>query len=192
MSDSLERRFDPGDRASLTSAARWARWNPPHLLTLAGLQPGQTALDLGSGPGFWTLPMAEIVGAEGQVIALDVSPEMLEALAAENPPPHVRLLHGELPAIDLPDASIDFVWAAFIFHEVEPPSALAVDMRRVLRPDGRIAVLDWRPDAQGTGGPPRAHRLSLQQVEEYLRVAGLNSVCLTWHNQDAYLLRAEH
>ena len=192
MSDSLERRFDPADRAGLTSAARWARWNPPHLLTLAGLQPGQTALDLGSGPGFWTLPMAEIVGAEGQVIALDVSPEMLEALAAENPPPHVRLLHGELPAINLPDASIDFIWAAFVFHEVEPPSALAVEMRRVLRPGGRIAVLDWRPDAQGTGVPPRAHRLSLQQAEEYLRAAGLTSVRLTWHNQDAYLLHAEH
>jgi ubiquinone/menaquinone biosynthesis C-methylase UbiE len=192
MSDSLERRFDPADRAGLTSAARWARWNPPHLLALAGLQPGQTALDLGSGPGFWTLPMAEIVGPQGQVIALDVSPEMLEALAAENPPPHVRLLHGELPAINLPDASIDFVWAAFILHEVEQPATLAMEMRRMLRSGGRIAVLDWRPDAQSGNGPPPAHRLSSRQVEELLRVAGLTSVHLTWHNQDAYLLSAEY
>lgn len=192
MSDSLERRFDPADRAGLTSAARWARWNPPHLLALAGLQPGQTALDLGSGLGFWTLPMAEIIGAEGQVIALDVSPEMLEALAAENPPPHVRLLHDELPAINLLDASIDFIWAAFILHEMESPTALVAEMRRVLRPGGRIAVLDWRPDAQSRNGPPRAHRLSSQQVEECLCAAGLTSVHLTWHNQDAYLFSAEY
>lgn len=106
MSDFLERRFDPADRAGLTSEQRRARWNPSRLLALAGLQPGQTALDLGCGPGFWTLPMAEIVGPQGQVIALDVSPEMLEALAAAHPPPHVRPLLGGLPAINLPDASI--------------------------------------------------------------------------------------
>jgi ubiquinone/menaquinone biosynthesis C-methylase UbiE len=117
---------------------------------------------------------------------------MLEALAAENPPPHVRLLHGELPAINLPDASIDFVWAAFVFHEVEPPTALAVELCRVLRPGGRIAVLDWRPDAQSGNGPPRAHRVSLPQAEDLLRAAGLTNVHLTWHNQDAYLLSAEY
>ena len=43
MSDSLERRFDPADRAGLTSAARWARWNPPHLLTQAAVQACETA-----------------------------------------------------------------------------------------------------------------------------------------------------
>ena len=191
MKHSHDRRFDPADRAGLTSDARRARWNPSHLLALAGLQPGQTALDLGCGPGFWTLPMAEIVGPQGQVIALDVSPEMLEALAAAHPPPHVSLLQGELPAINLPDATVDFIWAGFVFHEVEPPSALAVEMRRVLRPGGRLAVLEWRPDARGTDGPPRGHRLSPQQVEAYLRAAGLDSVQHIWHNEDAYLLSAE-
>jgi len=192
MKHSHDRRFDPADRAGLTSEQRRARWNPPRLLTLAGLQPGQTALDLGCGPGFWTLPMAEIVGPQGQVIALDVSSEMLEAAAAENPLPHVRLLHGELPAINLPDAAVDFIWAAFVFHEVEPPAALAAEVHRVLRPGGRIAVLDWRPDAQSPSGPPRADRLSPQQAEEHLRAAGLDSVRQIWHNEDAYLLSAEH
>lgn len=192
MSQSHERRFDPADCASLTSEQRWARWNPPHLLTLAGLQAGQTALDLGCGPGFWTLPMAAIVGPQGQVIALDVSPIMLEALAAANPPPHVTLLHDELPTINLPDASIDFIWAAFIFHEVEPPSALAAEMQRTLRLGGRVAILDWRPAAQGAGGPPRNHRLSAQQVEAYLRAAGLTRIHHVWQNEDAYLIAAEY
>lgn len=191
MSHSHERRFDPADRAGLMDDERRARWNPPHLLAVAGLRAGQTALDLGCGPGFWTLPMAEIVGTQGQVIALDVSPEMLEALVTEDPPAHVRLMQGELPAINLPDASIDFIWAAFIFHEVEPPTALAVEMGRVLRSAGRIAVLDWRPDAQGPSGPPRAHRLSPQQVEEFLRAAGLIGIQRAWQDEDTYLLCTE-
>lgn len=94
--------------------------------------------------------------------------------------------------LSLSDGQIDFVWAAFVFHEVEPPGALAVEMRRVLRPGGRIAVLDWRPDAQNQSGPPRRHRLSPQQVEAYLRAAGLDSVRHIWSNEDAYLLSAEH
>ncbi len=191
MTHSHERRFDAAKRAGLTSAERWVRWNPPHLLELAGLQEGQTALDLGSGPGFWTLPMADKVGPQGLVIALDVSPEMLEALAASNPPEHVRLLHGELPAIDLPDDSIDFIWAAFVFHEVEPPATLAAELRRVLRPGGRLAVLDWRPDAEGESGPPRPHRISPQQVEQFLAAAGFVTVQHPWKDADGYLLWAE-
>ena len=183
-----ERRFDPRQRGGLTGDARWARWNPPHLLALAGLRAGHTALDLGSGPGFWTLPMAEIVGPQGRVIALDVSPEMLAALAERNPPAHVRLLQGELPAINLPDAAVDFIWAAFVFHEVEPPGGLAAEMRRVLRPGGRLAVLDWRPDAKDESGPPRHHRISPQQIEGFLREAGFAHIQLAWQDEDAYLV----
>jgi ubiquinone/menaquinone biosynthesis C-methylase UbiE len=191
MEHSQERRFDPKRRAALMGDERRARWNPPYLLSLAGLRAGQTALDVGSGPGFWTLPMAEIVGPEGRIIALDVSREFLNALAAENPPPHVTLMHGELPTINLPDAAVDFVWAGFVFHEVEPPAALAAETHRALCAGGRLAVLDWRPDAQRESGPPRAHRLSPQQVEEFLREAGFAGIQHVWQDEDAYLLYAE-
>lgn len=171
-------------------ARRWQRWDPPCFLGRLDLQAGQTVLDLGCGPGFWTLPLAEIVGPQGTVWALDVSQEMLNALAACHPPSQVRLLHGELPAIDLPDGSVDWIWSAFLFHEVEPPEQLAVEMRRVTHPGGRVAVLDWRPDTAGDDGPPRSHRLSAAQVGEHLRAAGFQDVVQTWQDEDAYLIEA--
>lgn len=183
-----DRRFDPKKCDALVSPERWARWNPPQLLALSGLQPRQTALDLGSGPGFWTMPMAEIVGPAGQVIALDTSRELLDALAARNPPAHVRAVQGELPAIGLPDASVDFIWAAFVFHEVEPPSSLAAEMRRALRPGGRVAILDWRPDAISSGGPHRQHRYLSDQVQDYLTGAGFQGTGEVWRNADAYMV----
>lgn len=186
-----DRRFDPQYLDSLLGAERQAHWDPFRLLERAGLGAGQTALDLGCGPGFWALPMAHIVGTSGQVIALDVSREMLDALAARNPPAHIRLMQSELPAINLPDSSVDFIWTAFVFHEVEPPSALAAEMHRVLRPGGRLAVLDWRPDASSESGPPRHHRLSPEQVQQFLLPAGFAQINQIWQDKDAYLVSAE-
>jgi SAM-dependent methyltransferase len=119
-----DRRFDPQKRHGLHSAEREAKWHPRSLLRSLGIQPGQTALDLGCGTGFWTLPLAELAGPAGLVWALDVSQEMLNARADIQPPPTGRLLHSELPHIDLPDGSVDWIWGAFVVHEVEPLAGL--------------------------------------------------------------------
>jgi ubiquinone/menaquinone biosynthesis C-methylase UbiE len=168
------RRFDPKKRQGLVSTERHAKWDPLRFLARLDLQAGQTVLDLGCGPGFWTLPLAELVGPAGTVWALDVSQEMLDALTARRPPPQVRLLRCELPVIALPDASVDWVWVAFVFHEVEPPEKLAAEMRRVTRIGGRVTILDWRPDAES----------------DHLRVAGFQDVVRTWQDEDACLIEA--
>ena len=54
--------------------------NPYKLLNAAGLKPGQKVLEVGCGPGFFTIPAAKIVGAEGVVYALDVNPFAVEAV----------------------------------------------------------------------------------------------------------------
>lgn len=186
-----QRRFDPEKGARLLREERWHRWNPPQLLATAGVAPGQTVMDAGCGPGFWTLPIAEIVGPTGRVIALDVSEHLLGMLAEQNPPVHVHLVRGDLPNIDQPDASIDLIWAAFVFHEIQPPEAFAEELRRVLRPGGRLALLDWSPDATGEAGPPREHRYSYEQVHKYLADAGFRPLEQTWRDSDTYLVIAQ-
>lgn len=185
-----DRRFDPKNHAVLSNAEREARWLPVRLLGSLGIQPSQTALDLGCGPGFWTLPLAEIVGAQGIVWALDVSQEMLDALAQRHPPAQVRPLLSELPQINLPASSVDWIWGAFVVHEVEPLAGLMNEMRRVLRPGGRIGVLDWRPDAVHDDGPPRHHRLDAEMVRRALRENGFQLLPVAWEHEDAYLILA--
>lgn len=183
-----ERRFEPANRGALVAPERWAHWDPPRFLAGLALGPGQTVLDLGCGPGFWTLPLADIVGQAGRVWALDVSRTMLEELMGRRPPPQVWPLQAELPAIPLQDDSVDLVWSAFVFHEVEPPRRLAAEIRRVSR---RIAVLEWRPDAAGHRGPPRAHRPSPQRVAGWLLEAGFARAIQTWQDADTYLLEGD-
>lgn len=186
-----DRRFDPQRKGLLLSPEREERWDPPRFLDQFGMQPGQAILDLGSGPGFWTLPLADIVGLDGKVWALDASQELLDDLAARNPPPQVRLVQSVLPKIDLPDESVDLAWIAFAYHEVEAPERLAAELYRVLKPGGRVANLDWRPDAIGEPGPPRAHRLRPDQIVTWFSQAGLLNAQLTWQDDDSYLVQAK-
>lgn len=67
---------------------------------------------------------------------------MLDGLTDRQPPPTVRSLCSELPRIDLPEAAADWIWGAFVIHEVEPLADLMDEMRRVLRPGGQVAILD--------------------------------------------------
>jgi ubiquinone/menaquinone biosynthesis C-methylase UbiE len=185
-----EKRFDPQRKGYLLSSERRARWDPPRFVDRLGVNAGQAVLDVGSGPGFWTLPLAAAVGPGGRVWALDASQELLDDLAAANPPAQVLLVHSVLPQIDLPDGSADLAWAAFVYHEVEPPTKLATELQRVLKLAGRVAILDWRPDASSEAGPPRAHRYRPEQVIGWLTEAGLAGAALTWQDEDAYLIEA--
>jgi SAM-dependent methyltransferase len=182
-----ERRFDPQRKDILLSPHRHARWEPQTFLSRFNIHKGQVVLDLGCGPGFWTLPLAEKVGSSGIVWALDVSQAMLDALAGRQPPSHVRLVHSELPMIDLPDKSVDFSWVAFVLHEVTPLDQMA---RELLRVGQRVAALDWRPDAKGEAGPPRDQRLWPHDVIASLQSAGFGSVAQTWQDDDNFLVEA--
>lgn len=185
-----DKRFDPQRQHRLLSDERRAYWNPPEFLKRFDLKPGQVVFDLGAGPGFWTLPLADVVGEHGTVWAVDVSQELLDTLVSHNPPANVTFRRSELPTIDLPDASADFAWLAFVYHEIEPPEKLAHELRRVLKPGARVAVLDWRPDAQGTQGPPRTDRVTPTQVIGWLVGAGFVNAQETWQDPDNYLVEA--
>ena len=185
-----ERRFDHKIMHALIGPERESRWSPLRFLSQLGIQPGQSVLDLGSGPGFWSLPLAAIVGPKGIVWALDVSQEMPDTLKQRNPPTQVRTLYSELPKIELPDSSVDWIWAAFVIHEVIPPEKLASEMCRILKENSTLSIHDWRPDATTEVGPPRHHRLSVEQVSKYLLDAGFKSVTQVWQDDEAYLQKA--
>jgi SAM-dependent methyltransferase len=118
------------------------------LLELTSPQPGERVLELACGPGSVGLAAAARVGADGEVVISDLVPEMTaiaaaraEALGLAN----VSTRELDLERIAEPDGSYDVVVCREGLMLVPDPSRAAQEIRRVLRPGGRVAVAVWGP-----------------------------------------------
>ena len=111
-----------------------------------GLQPGQTVLELAAGPGDTGLLAAELITPGGKLISSDASEAMLEIArrrASELGVTNVEFKQLELEWIDLPTADVDGVLCRFGLMLIVDPAAALREIRRVLRPGGRVAVVVW-------------------------------------------------
>jgi SAM-dependent methyltransferase len=125
---------------------------------LLNLGVGSYVLDVGCGPGDDARTLSARVGPSGRVVGLDIDPMMLaEAARRAAASPHaVELKEGDVYALPEPDASFDACRAERTFlHLAEPARAIA-EMIRVLKPGGRIAVLDRDIETRTIDAPDRA------------------------------------
>ena len=121
------------------------------LIELSGLAPGERVLELACGPGGVGLAAAPVVGPEGEVVLSDLASGMTAiaaARAARLGLTNVRTRELDLEAIDEPDASYDVVLCREGLMLVPEPDRAAREIRRVLRPGGRVAVAVWGPRAR--------------------------------------------
>jgi len=111
-----------------------------------GLQAGERALDVGAGPGFLVSEMAEQVGPNGRVTGLDISDSMV-ALAqrrcAEEPiKSRTTIIKADATALPFPDASFDVGVSTQVYEYVPDIAQALAELHRVLRPGGRVLILD--------------------------------------------------
>ncbi len=114
--------------------------------TALDAQTGDRVVDVGCGPGFYVNELVEVVGREGSVVGVDVSADML-AVAANRAGGHNNVSFHEADATSLPvpDASFDRALAVQVLEYVQDVPAALSEMRRALRPGGRVVVwdVDW-------------------------------------------------
>lgn len=109
------------------------------LVAFAAPAPGDRVLDVGTGTG----AVAAAASAPGAIVTgVDPSLPMLMAARRRGIP---RLCAGALPHLPFADGCFDVVLSAFVMTHLDDPDAAAVEMRRVLRPGGRIALSAWAP-----------------------------------------------
>lgn len=114
------------------------------------IRKGMTILEPGPGMGYFTLPMAEMVGEEGRVIAVDIQPQMLTALekrairAGLGDRIHTRLAQPEKMGIEDFQERIDFVPAIHMIHELINPGSFLSEVYDSLKTGGKLLVIEPR------------------------------------------------
>ncbi len=140
--------FDVAAEAYDRFMGRYSRHLAPQLADLAGMAPGQRALDVGCGPGALTSELVARLGP-GAVSAVDPSPPFVEAARARHP--GVTVLEASAESLPFDDAAFDAALAQLVVHFMTDPVAGLREMGRVTRPGGVVAACVW--DYGGGQGP---------------------------------------
>ena len=144
--------------------------DPYKVLNAAGLESGQKVLEVGCGPGFFTVPAAGIVGEEGSVLALDVSPLAVEHVQRKIETEGVtnaEVALANAAQTNLPDQSFDL---AFVFGFARPiggMEAIWTELHRLLKAGGILSVEGrlWPPDGLFQPVKRQARISQFQKVE---------------------------
>jgi SAM-dependent methyltransferase len=172
-------KFDPKNVARLDDPARLDYQPVSDALGLLELTGDETVVDYGAGVGYLTLPLAAAL-PRGRVVAADMSAELLAELGARlhgqasagaarvddgaaAADERIELVHTADNRVPLPDGSADAIVAVNLWHEIYDEPAALDELRRLLTPGGRLAIVDWAIVERPIG--PRAdHMLSLDQA----------------------------
>ncbi len=112
----------------------------------AGFSLGQTIADVGCGPGYASLDLAELVGSDGRIIAMDASERYTEHLrgqAAVRGLPHVEVRRCDVQRLDLDASTIHGAFARWVLCYLEDPESVVERVSLALKPGGAFAVQDY-------------------------------------------------
>lgn len=130
----------------LASPIRKLAQNPDRILG-PHVEPGMTALDVGCAMGFFSLPLARLVGPEGRVVCVDIQEPMIRSLtrratrAGLQDRIDARVCNGDLGVDDLA-GRVDFALAFAMVHEASDPAGLMRDLAAALAPGGRLLIAE--------------------------------------------------
>ncbi len=169
------------DRVKFLMSEERKQWhNPETILNEAGITRGMIIADLGSGPGFFTIPMAQMTGEKGLVYAVDSNKSMLDGLKeniakSEVNPNIIKMVNSDVCHTGIPEESVDLVLFANVLHEVKDREAFLQEVRRIAKPTAYIVDVDWKK-IQTEHGPPLKERLSEDEANSVLAENGFSVI----------------
>jgi ubiquinone/menaquinone biosynthesis C-methylase UbiE len=136
------------------------------MIKALGVKPGQVVCDLGCGNGYHALMLSELVGKKGQIIGVDIQREMLlllEARAKEAKVDNIKTVLSLPHDPKLDENSVDLILLVDVYHEFSHPEHMLRSMRRALKKDGRIALVEFREEDPRVPIKPE-HKMSKKQI----------------------------
>lgn len=140
---------------------------PSLLIRALEVKPGQVIADLGAGTGYFTFPLAQEVGAQGKVYAVDIQPQMLEIVRREakgRGVGNIEAILGEATDPGLPASSTDLVLMVDVYHEFSHPWEMMQKVCAALKPGGRVVFVEYRGE-DASIPIKRLHKMTETQVK---------------------------
>ena len=144
------------------------------------IAPNETIADFGAGHGFFTIAFAKRVGPSGQVFAVDVLPTALESIRSQAKIEglfNIKIIWGNLEKPNgstLPAGVCDAVMIANVLFQAPDKQALLDEAKRVLKDNGRLAVIEWKPYI--AVGPKKESRLSESELKQLILSKGFSEL----------------
>lgn len=152
----------------------WQR--PAHVVEAMGLEEGFTVADLGAGTGYFIPYLSDAVGTTGQVLAVDIEPEMLQFISkmtTKQDIGNVDTVRARPEHTRLDESSVDRILTVNTWHHIPNRERYAQHLASRLKEGGSVWVVDFKRDAPM--GPPRQHRLSPESIVQELEAGGLDA-----------------
>ncbi|MFC1623225.1 class I SAM-dependent methyltransferase [Patescibacteria group bacterium] len=151
--------------------------DPMDILAHVSLTEGQSVADFGCGPGFFTLPMAELVGKEGHVYAIDVLEDVLNTINSQAKTRGIYNIATSRANIEkiggskLKDGSVDLVVIKNVLFQNQDKATILEEASRILKNSGKIMIMEWKSDNL-MFGPDAELRIDLDDLRGMLEDKG--------------------
>lgn len=146
-----------------------------------GLREGMKVADLGAGSGHYSLAAAGVIGTDGRVYAVDIQEDVLKHLldsAHQMGLRNVEMVWGNIErkgGTKLRDHSMDAAILSNVLFQLEHPAETVAELRRILKPEGRLLLIDWS-GAYGGMGPHPSQVVSERAAEELFIAGGFHKL----------------
>lgn len=151
---------------------------PEQVLVQLNLKPGMFVADFGSGAGNFSLAFAKKIIPDGRVYSIDVQESAIESVRSRaklegifNIEPLLRNLEAANGS-KLPEDFVDLVFIANILFQAPDKSAIIKEAKRLLKPGGKVLIVEWKPGASGLG-PPQNLRIFPEVISTLAKNEGL-------------------
>jgi len=161
---------------------------PDEVIAAMKLRDGQVVAEIGCGTGFFSRRLAKAVGPHGKVYAEDIQAEMLDLLKkyeAKDGDAGAAGVAGVARTVTvlgtetdpkLPKGTMDWILLVDVYHEFQNPKPMLAKIREALKPDGRVALVEYRAEDHTADHISPPHRMSVDQVLKEWTPAGFELV----------------
>lgn len=171
--DHMDHRFDDPEKyaKSFDDPKRDAWQMPERVIEALKLAEDASVADIGAGTGYFSLRLAKLV-QRGTVYAVDIEPKMVEYLTKRAGTEHAANVTAVLANANSPNLPepVDVILVVDTYHHLPNRPTYFRDLRKSLKPGGRIAIVDFRKEAPE--GPPAHFRFTPQRIQDEMKQAG--------------------